>query len=157
MEEHVEVYFKYDSPVMGEEVEEILWAKVIDAGNGVYELVSIPFYGLSLATADHFEAAHDEEQDRLVYQRVTRNSGNSVAVVAVLDKEIGATQLIGELAQLKCRSEALNATYFAVEIPKSVFYGPVRDLLGRYEQQEYVEFAESRLSAKHQSDLRRHK
>ena len=156
MEAHVEVHFKYDSPVMGEAVEEVLWAKVVDAEAGVYELVSIPFYGLPLATADHFEAQYDEAGEELHYQNVVRNSGNSVAVVAVAEDNFEVEQLIEELAKLNCRSEALNAKYFAVEVPKTVFYGPVRDLLDKHEEQGSIEFAESRLSAKHQSDLRRH-
>ncbi|MEL7423507.1 MAG: DUF4265 domain-containing protein [Bacteroidota bacterium] len=155
--DQVAVVFKYHSPVLDEPVEEELWAKPIDASAGSYELISIPFYGLPLATADHFEAQVNAEDGRLTYQNTLRNSGNSVVVVALVQDDSDHTPIREKLSALGCRSEILNAHYFVAEVPKTVFYGPVRDLLNDYEDQDVAEFAESRLSAKHQSDLRRHK
>ena len=156
-QQYVEVVFRYDSPVLGEAVEEVLWASVIDEAGGEYELVSIPFYGLPLATADHFEASPDAEDGRLTYQTTVRNSGNSVVVVALTDPDQGLEALRAELETLGCRSEALNPHYFACEVPKDVLYGQVRDLLTEEEDAGLIEFAESRPSAKHQGDPRRHK
>ena len=155
--DQVAVVFQYQSPVLDELVEEKLWAKPIDAAAGSYELISIPFYGLPLATGDQFEAKLNAEDGRLTYQSTLRNSGNSVVVVALVQDEGDHTPIREGLAQLGCRSEVLNSHYFVAEVPKTVFYGPIRDLLTDYEDQEVAEFAESRLSAKHQSDLRRHK
>ncbi|MEL7251873.1 MAG: DUF4265 domain-containing protein [Bacteroidota bacterium] len=155
--DQVTIIFKYHSPVLDEPVEEELWAKPVDATAGSYELVSIPFYGLPLATADQFEAQVDAQDGRLTYQNTLRNSGNSVVVVALVQDDGDHTPIREKLTELGCRSEVLNSHYFVAEVPKTVFYGPVRDLLNGYEEQEVAEFAESRLSAKHQSDLRRHK
>ncbi len=155
--DQVTVIFKYHSPVLDEPVEEALQAKPVDEAANSYELISIPFYGLSLATADQFEAQPDAEDGRLTYQSTLRNSGNSVVVVALVKDDGDHTSLREKLAALGCRSEVLNSHYFVAEVPKTVFYGPVRDLLNHYEDEDVAEFAESRLSAKHQSDLRRHR
>lgn len=154
---HVTVLFTYHSPVLEEPTEEELWAKVVDEAAGVYELVSIPFYGLPLATADRFEAEMDTAQKKLVYCATVLNSGNSVVVVALLDATADLTQIQQDLVGLGCSTEQLNDNYFACAVPKDLFYGEIRSLLEDYEQQETIEFAETKLSAKHQSDLRRRK
>ena len=157
MEEHVEIHFQYDSPVLGEPVEEVLWAKVVSQAEGVYELVSIPFYGLSLATADHFLAKYDEQIKGLIYQNTIKSSGNSTVVVAIMQADFDQAAMITALEQLHCSVERLNDRYLGVAVSKTAFYGSVRDAFDRYEQTEAIEYAEARLSAKHQSDLRRHR
>ena len=154
---HVTVLFKYHSPVLDEQVEEELWDKVIDENKCTYELVSIPFYGLPLETADRFEARIDPEQKKLIYQSTVLNAGNSIIVVALLDKTTDLRQIQQALSDLGCSSEQLNDNYFAFAVPKDLLYGKVRALLEEYEQEEFIEFAETKLSAKHQSDLRRRK
>lgn len=154
---HVTVLFNYHSPVLDEPVEEELWAKVIDENAGTYELVSIPFYGLPLATADRFEAEMDAEQKKLVYRSTVLNSGNSIVVVALLDAAADLSEIQQALSDLGCTSEKLNDNYFVSAVPKTLFYGKVRSLLEKYEEEEIIEFAETKLSAKHQSDLRRRK
>lgn len=155
--DYVQVLFAYHSPVLDEAVEETLWAKIIDQEAGVYELASIPFYGLSLATADHFEASYDEDKGTLVYRNTVRNSGNSIVVAAIVQEDFDQEQIITALTGVKCKTEKLNANYFAVEVPKDVFYGKAKDIFDQYEGDGVIEYAEARLSAKHQSDLRRHK
>lgn len=157
MSDHVQVIFSYHSPVLDEPVEEILSAKPVDGKAGTYELVSIPFYGLSLATQDRFEASMDPERDQLVFQNVVLNSGNSVVVVALLDQDAESEHIQQSLSELGCQSEQLNKTYFACAVPKGTFYGEVRTVLEGWEAEETIEFAETKLSAKHQADLRRRK
>ena len=82
----VEVLFKYDSPILEEEIIEVLWAEVIDEEKGIYQLKNIPFYGASIATDDQFHATYDKEETGLLYRQTTKSSGNSIAVVAIINE-----------------------------------------------------------------------
>lgn len=153
MEVYVEVYFKYDSLVMGEVVEEILWVKVVDVEIGVYELVSILFYGFVLVIVDYFEVQYDEVGKELYYQGVVCNLGNFVVVVVVVKEDFEVEQLIVELVKFNCCLEVFNVKYFVVEVFKMVFYGFVCDFLNKYEEQGVIEFVEFCFLVKYQFDL----
>ncbi len=150
----VEVLFKYDSPILEEAIIEVLWAEVVDEEKGLYQLKSIPFYGASIATDDQFHATYDKEETGLLYRQTTKSSGNSIAVVAIINEEYDQEEMITEFEKLGCTVEELNDRYFAMEVPKRVFYGDMKKIFDKYEK-DNLEYAETYLSAKHQADLRR--
>jgi hypothetical protein len=150
----VEVLFKYDSPILEEEIIEVLWAEVVDEEKGLYQLKSIPLYGASIATDDQFHATYDKEETGLLYRKTTKSSGNSIAVVAIINEEYDPEELLTAFEKLGCTVEELNDRYFAMEVPTNVFYGEVKKIFNEHEE-DNLEYAEAYLSAKHQGDLRR--
>lgn len=150
----VEVLFKYDSPILEEAIIEVLWAEVVDEEKGLYQLKSIPFYGASIATDDQFHATYDKEETGLLYRQTTKSSGNSIAVVAIINEEYDREEMVMAFEKLGCTVEELNDRYFAMEVPKRVFYGDMKKIFTEYEK-DNLEYAETYLSAKHQADLRR--
>ncbi|WP_020537170.1 DUF4265 domain-containing protein [Lewinella cohaerens] len=150
----VEVLFKYDSPILEEAIIEVLWAEVVDEEKGLYQLKSIPFYGASIATDDQFYATYDKEETGLLYRQTTKSSGNSIAVVAIINEEYDQEEMVTAFEKLGCTVEELNDRYFAMEVPKRVFYGDMKTIFNKYEK-DNLEYAETYLSAKHQADLRR--
>ncbi|MGH1435004.1 MAG: DUF4265 domain-containing protein [Lewinella sp.] len=150
----VEVLFKYDSPILEEAIIEVLWAEVVDEEKGLYQLKSIPFYGASIATDDQFHATYDKEETGLLYRQTTKSSGNSIAVVAIINEEYDQEEMVAAFEKLGCTVEELNDRYFAMEVPKRIFYGDMKKIFDKYEK-DNLEYAETYLSAKHQADLRR--
>ncbi|RYJ38672.1 DUF4265 domain containing protein [Flavobacterium anhuiense] len=152
-ETHKKILFKYYSDYLDEVVSETMWAEIIDLEKGLFKLDNIPFFGPLIATDDIFYAEYDETEERFMHRKTIQNSGNSIVQVAVLEKGFDKEIIREKLKTINCLSEALNETFFAVEIAKDVDYSLVRSILNEYESQDIIEFAEPCLSEKHRADL----
>ncbi len=148
------VMFKYYSNVLNKEVKETMWALEVDPEKGHYQLDSIPFYGASIATNDIFKASFDDAEGFLVYETTVSTSENSIILVMLTEAGYDKELLRQEFKNLHCDSEGLNDHYFSMEIPKSVNYNLVKDLLEDYQAKEIINYAEPCLSKKHREDLK---
>lgn len=149
------VLFKYHSNVLDKEVKETMWALEIDPEKGHYKLDSIPFYGASIATSDVFKAVFDEVEGCLVYENTVTTSENSIILVMITDEMSDCKLLQQEFKNRHCDSEALNDTYFSMEILKSIDYTLIKELLDDYEIKEIINYAEPCLSKKHREDIQK--
>jgi len=147
------ILFKYHSNVLDQITVETMWAKKIEAENGIYKLDSIPFYGPLIATDDEFFAEYDESEQRLTYRKTTKHSGNSVILVSItqdgFDKEI----IREEFKTMNCKSEGLNDSYFSMEVLASINYRTIQKRLEELEKEETIEYSEPCLSSKHRMDI----
>lgn len=149
------VVFKYHSNVLNKAVKETMWALEIDAQKGHYQLDSIPFYGASIATNDIFKASFDELEGALVYESTVTTSENSIVLVMITEAAYDKELLRQAFKNHHCDSEGLNDSYFSMEIPKSVDYASIKELLENYQSQEIINYAEPCLSKKHREDLQK--
>jgi hypothetical protein len=149
------VLFKYHSNVLDKEVKETMWALEVDPEKGHYQLDSIPFYGASIATNDIFKATFDEVEGFLVYENTVTTSGNSIILVMITDEVYDGKLLQQEFKNRHCDSEALNETYFSMEIVKSVDYTLIKELLDEHEINGIINYAEPCLSQKHREDIQK--
>jgi hypothetical protein len=147
------VVFNYYSNVLNREVKETMWALEVDPEKGYYKLDSIPFYGPSIATNDIFKATFDEAEGFLVYETTITTSENSIILVMITEVGYNKELLRKEFKNLYCDSEELNDTYFSMEVPKSVDFTLVKELLETYQAKEVINYAEPCLSKKHREDL----
>lgn len=147
------ILFKYHSNVLNKAVKETMWALEVDLEKGHYQLDSIPFYGASIATNDVFKATFDEDEGFLVYENTVTTSGNSIVLVIITDEMSDGKLLQQAFKNRHCDSEALNDSYFSMEIPKSVDYKRIKEVLDDYEIKKIINYAEPCLSKKHREDL----
>lgn len=152
-ETHKKIVFKYYSTYLEEIVSETMWAEIVDLEKGYYKLDNIPFFGPLIATDDIFRAEYDETEKLLMHRETIESSGNSIVQVLVLDKEFDKEIIREKLKMVNCISEALNDTFFAVEIVKNTDYSLVKSILNEYESEVIIEFTEPCLSEKHRTDL----
>ncbi|WP_428233025.1 DUF4265 domain-containing protein [Flavobacterium sp.] len=152
-ESHKKIVFKYYSTYLEEIVSETMWAEIVDLEKGHFKLDNIPFFGPLIATDDIFRAEYDDAEKNFMHRETIESSGNSILQVLVLEKEFDATLIREKLKTINCLSEALNDTFFAVEIVKNVDYSIVKSLLDEYESNSVIEFTEPCLSEKHRADL----
>lgn len=152
-ETHKKIVFKYYSTYLEEIVSETMWAEIVDLEKGYYKLDNIPFFGPLIATDDIFHAEYDETEKLLMHKETIESSGNSIVQVLVLDKEFDKEIIREKLKMVNCISEALNDTFFAVEIVKNTDYSLVKSILNEYESEAIIEFTEPCLSEKHRTDL----
>ncbi|CAA9201979.1 DUF4265 domain-containing protein [Flavobacterium collinsii] len=152
-ETHKKILFKYYSTYLEEIVSETMWAEIIDLEKGYFKLDNIPFFGPLIATDDTFRAEYDENEKCFIHKETIEHSGNSIVQVLILDKEFDKEIIREKLKALNCLSEALNETFLAVEIVKSIDYSMVKIILSEYESNAIIEFAEPCLSEKHRTDL----
>jgi len=152
-ETHKKIVFKYYSTYLEEIVSETMWGKIIDLEKGHFKLDNIPFFGPLIATDDIFRAVFDEDKKFWIHKETIQNSGNSILQVLILAEGFDASIIREKLKVINCASEALNETFFAVEIIKDVDYSLVKSLLSEYESLSIIEFTEPCLSEKHKTDL----
>lgn len=150
---HKKILFKYYSTYLEEIVSETMWAEIIDENKGYYKLDNIPFFGPLIATDDIFRAEYDEDEKCFIHKETIENSGNSIVQILILQEGFDKEILREKLKTINCVSEALNDTFLAVEIVKSVDYSIVKSLLDEYESLSVIEYAEPCISEKHRADL----
>ena len=149
----VKVLFRYHSNVIDEITVETMWADTVDVEKGIYKLDSIPFYGPLIATSDEFFAEFDKDEQMLTYRRTTTSSGNSIVLVSVLQEGLDKEVLRNEFKERECTSEGVNDSYFSMEIPVSVDYSIIKEILEEYENKDVLGYAEPCLSEKHRKDI----
>lgn len=152
-ETHKKILFKYYSTYLEEVVSETMWAEIIDAEKGYYKLDNIPFFGPLIATDDIFRAEYDEDEKLFIHRETIESSGNSIVQILILQEGFDKEIIREKLNSINCVSEALNDTFLAVEIIKSVDYSIVKSLLDEYESLAVIEYAEPCISEKHRTDL----
>lgn len=150
---HAKVLFRYHSRVLDQITVETMWAIKVDEKNGIYKLDNIPFYAPPIATDDEFFAEYDESEQMLTYRKTTQQSGNSIVLISMMNKEINKETIREEFNTLNCASEGLNEFYFSMEILASTDYSLIKKKLIDYEQQEVFDYMEAFLSEKHKKDL----
>ena len=150
---YVKILIKFYSEIMEQDMVETLWAIKVNEAEGIYKLDNIPFYAPLLASEDLVLALYDPTEDRLVYQRTLKDSGNSTIHVVIFDENVDLHSLCDEFFDLGCQYEGVNEQYFAMEVPKSIDYKPVKARLDQLELQGTISYAESCLSELHFEQL----
>lgn len=154
-DKYEKILFKYYSNVLDEITIETMWAEKIEPEKGIYKLDSIPFYGPLIATDDEFFAEYDESEKRLTYRKTTKQSGNSIVLVVIIEKGFDKEIIREEFKSLSCKSEGLNDSYFAMEVLESIDYKTIQGRLEVFEKEGIIEYSEPCLSEKHRIDLTR--
>jgi hypothetical protein len=148
-EQPVKVLFRYYSKVLEHETIETMWATVVDEKNGLYKLDSIPFYGPEIASDDIFFAEFDKGEKMLTFREVRQPSGNSIVQIILMNETFDTKEFQEKLIELGCVFEGLNEKYFAVEIPASQNYLPIKDFFNKLKETGSIDYAEPMLSDRH--------
>jgi Domain of unknown function (DUF4265) len=109
---------------------ETLWATSL--GNDEYKLDNSPFYAYSVSWEDVVYAPFDLIEERPMFQRVIKKSGNrTVRVIFDPPVEAGnaSDQLLQGLVALGCSYEGADRAYMSINIPADVQLEAVRDYL----------------------------
>ena len=144
------ILFKFYSEILGKEMAETLWAKVVDKKKGHFQVENIPFYIPNLATDDLIQAEYLEKEQTYLFKEIIQYSGNSIVRVIRLNKSFDTEKLRLKLRKLGCNSEQWNKDYFAMEVPQKVNYKKIKKELSKLEKKEMISFAEAVLSDAHQ-------
>ncbi|MBC5774588.1 DUF4265 domain-containing protein [Pontibacter sp. KCTC 32443] len=147
--EHVQIIFKSYSDLFEQEIEEPLWAFVLDKENRLYQIDSIPFYTSLIASNDIVFADIDPATKQLVYQKTVSYGGHSTVQVVMNDESIVMDDIRDIFSNMRCVSEVVNDDFFVLDIPDDVDYKQVKTELDRLEAEEKIEYAEPSLSDVH--------
>ncbi|WP_162428102.1 DUF4265 domain-containing protein [Pontibacter pudoricolor] len=147
--EHAQIIVKSYSDMFEQEIEEPLWAFVLDKENRLYQIDSIPFYTSLISSNDIVFADIDPETKQLVYQKTVSYSGHSTIQVVLNDETIAMDTIREIFSQMRCVSEQVNDDFFVLDIPEDVDYRLVKAELDNLETAEKIEYAEPSLSDVH--------
>ena len=150
---YVKILFRYFSSVLDEWTVETMWAKIVDAGKGLYKLDSIPFYGPLAASDDIIFAEYDNDEERLTYKRTIEYSGNSIVTVVIMDKTYDINTIRDIFKNLGCLSERVNDAYFSMEVLAEKDYRPIKQKLTELEEKGIIVYAEPCLSNIHREQV----
>lgn len=143
------IIFRFFSEVFNREMVETLWAQEEDKDKGLYRIDSIPYYVPLIATNDVVRATYDAMEEGLLYKETITPSGNSTIQVIRQNEEIPLLEIRKKFAQLGCVSVEVNEDFFVMEVPLTVNYAVVKELLDDLEDAEEIEYAEPSLSDVH--------
>jgi hypothetical protein len=149
-EKAVEILFRSYNTILEQDVAETIWADVVQADMGYYQLRSIPLYTLQIASGDVVRAEWDDDEVMLTYRETLTPSGNSTIWVVVVDDDTDIEVIRKAFYGLDCYSEALSNRYFAMEVKAATNYLQVKDMLNTFKAQKLIDYAEPCLSAQHQ-------
>ncbi len=147
--EHVQVIVKSFSDLFEQEIEESLWAFVLDRENRLYQIDSIPFYTSLISSNDIVFADIDPETKQLVYQKTVSYSGHSTIQVVMQDDSMPTEKVQEIFSQMRCVSEKVNDEFFVLDVPDDVNYKEVKTELEKLEAEGQIEYAEPSLSDTH--------
>lgn len=143
------IIFRFYSDVFEQEMVETLWAKKIEEEQDLYKIDSIPSFVPLIATDDVVRATYNAMEEGLVYQETVTPSGNSTIQVIRQNEETLLLTIRKKFAELGCISEEVNEDFFVLEVPLTINYAVVKELLDDLEAEEEIEYAEPALSDVH--------
>ncbi|WP_299758757.1 DUF4265 domain-containing protein [uncultured Pontibacter sp.] len=143
------IIFRFYSDVFEQEMVETLWAKKIEEEQDLYKIDSIPSFVPLIATDDIVRATYNAMEEGLVYQETVTPSGNSTIQVIRQNEETPLLTIRKKFAELGCISEEVNEDFFVLEVPLTINYAVVKELLDDLEAEEEIEYAEPALSDVH--------
>ena len=148
-DDYVKILFRFYSNILELHTVETMWAKVVDAGKGLFKIDSIPFYAPLVASDDIVFAEYDDYEQMLTYRKTVESSGNSTVQVVLIDKTKDINSIRESFETLGCISEKFNDDYFSMEIPADNNYQPIKQQLTVLEDKGTISYAEPCLSEKH--------
>jgi hypothetical protein len=146
----VKILFRFYSEILEQEMEETMWADIVNANLGHYQLDSIPFYLPFIATDDIVHAEYDDEQKMLLYKETVKSSGNSTIWVVIVKETTDADAIREIFFNLNCISDAISKYYFAMEVREETNYLLIKNKLNELKSEGIIDYMEGCLSVKHQ-------
>ena len=144
----VKILFQFYSDVLDEWTVETMWAEIVDAQKGYYKLDNIPFYA-SAACGDIVYAEYEEDENRLLYKKTIRPSGNSTIQVVIMDKEIDTNEIREKVSDYGCETEKYSEGYFVIDVPANKDYNALKTKLNELQENGIIDYAEPYLSKNH--------
>ena len=151
MDDHkVKLLFRFYSEVLEQEMEETIWADIVNANLGHYRLDSIPFYVPFMATDDVVYAEYDDEEEMLVYKETVKSSGNSTLWVVITNDAVNIEEIRDIFFELGCLSDAISKFYFTMEVKAETNYLLIKNKLNELKSEATIDYMEGSLSVPHQ-------
>ena len=146
MTDRVKILFEYDSGTQGSTEVEAMWAIPVNDG---LKLDNIPFYVREIALGD-IVAAQATLDGMLQFKAMVMPSLHStVRLWFAQGRESEVPRVREELRGLGCPSELSDLPRLvAVDIPPTVLYDVVRNILDIYETDGLIEYEEACLATK---------
>lgn len=146
----VKILFRFYSEVLEQEMEESIWADIVNANLGHYKLDSIPFYVPFIATDDMVYAEYDDEQGMLLYKETVKPSGNSTIWIAIINEAADINEIRDTFFDLGCLSDAISRHYFTMEVKAETNYLLIKNKLNELKSDDMIDYMEGCLSVAHQ-------
>ena len=146
----VKILFRFYSEVLEQEMEETIWADIVNANLGHYQLDSIPFYVPFIATDDMVYAEYDDEQGMLLYKETVRSSGNSTIWIAITNEAADINEIRDAFFDVGCLSDAISSYYFTMEVRTETNYLLIKNKLNELKSEGLIDYMEGCLSVAHQ-------
>jgi hypothetical protein len=149
-ESKVRILFRFYSEVLEEDMEETIWADIVNANLGHYRLDSIPFYVPFIATDDIVNAEYDDVEEMLLYKETVSPSGNSTLWIVIIDDKANTDEIRDAFYEMDCLSDALSYHFFTMEVKAKTNYHIIKNKLNELKAEGMIDYMEGCLSVNHQ-------
>lgn len=149
-EKKARILFRFYSELLEQDMEETVWADIINANLGHYRLDSIPFYIPFIATDDIVQAEYDDVEEMLLFKETVSPSGNSTLWVVITDEKADTEEIRETFYEMDCLSDALSNHFFTMEVKAETNYLVIKNKLNELKAEGMIDFTEGCLSINHQ-------
>lgn len=145
MIDRVKILFEYDAGTLGSTEVEAMWA--IRTAEG-FKLDNIPFYAREISAGDIISASPDPDGMLRFKTLITPSQHSTVRLWFTKGREDEVPHVRQALRDLGCPSELSDLPRLvAVDIPPTISYDIVRNVLNNYESDGLLEYEESCLGS----------
>ncbi|WP_343703480.1 DUF4265 domain-containing protein [Chitinophaga sp.] len=145
----VNIVFRFQSSVLGEETIETLAAEAISGMEGRYKITSIPLYMPGVACGDVVRAEHDAEENNFYCREIIEPSGHSTVQVMLMHTTKNEETISGVFREMGCGMASAGIGYFVLDVPADLDYAPVKLKLEQLSRNGVLDYAEALLSDNH--------
>lgn len=145
----VNIVFRFQSSVLGEETTETLAAETISGKVGHYKISSIPLYAPGVACGDVVRAEHDTKENNFYCPEIIEPSGHSTVQVMLMHTAKNEETVSGVFREMGCGVASAGSGYFVLDVPADLDYAPVKLKLEQLSGKGLLDYAEALLSDNH--------
>ena len=149
-EKKVRILFRFYSDLLEQDMEETIWADIVNANLGHYRLDSIPFYVPFIATDDIVHAEYNNDEEMLLYDETVQPSGNSTLWVVITSEDSNVEDIRERFYEMGCLSDSLSYHFFTMEVKAETNYHVIKNKLNELKAEGIIDYMEGCLSVNHQ-------
>ena len=140
----MKVKFAFYNSLLERDEVETMWADIVDEKEGHFKLKNIPFFVTGYAADDVVRTFRNVDEIPLVTGLVEESGNSTIHIIFLVEDDEYKKSVLQRLSEFGAEYEGLEGMiigYYALNIPKSIDYHAIVDLLKK--ESDHLDFREA--------------